>query len=112
MRTPVRPLAVLAALGGLVILSGCTSAAAASWQDAGTKPPASATSPVSVTAPADSAKDVSTATEIAFTAPKGGAATVTLTDAAGATVPGALRADGSAWVPAKQLSYGTAYTAT
>jgi lipoprotein-anchoring transpeptidase ErfK/SrfK len=112
MRTPVRPLAVLAALGGLVILSGCTSAAGASWQDAGSKPPASVTSPITVSAPADKATQVSTATEVAFTAPKGSAATVTLTDSSGGTVPGSLRADGSAWVPDKQLRYATSYTAT
>src|SRR5947209_483270 len=113
MRIPVRPLAALAALGGLVVLSGCASSAAAgTWQDAGTNPPASVTSPVTVTAPADGATKVSTATEISFTAPKGTAPTVTLADASGGTVTGAPRPDGSAWVPATQLRYDTAYTAT
>jgi lipoprotein-anchoring transpeptidase ErfK/SrfK len=37
---------------------------------------------------------------------------VTLVDATGAPVTGALRADGSSWLPDKQLSYGTQYTAT
>ncbi len=55
---------------------------------------------------------MSTATEVAFTAPKSGAATVSLTDSSGGTVPGSLRADGSAWVPDKQLRYATSYTAT
>ena len=112
MRIPVRPLAALAALGGLVVLSGCARAAAASWQDAGTTAPASVTSPVTVTEPADGATKVSTATEISFTAPKGTATTVTLADVSGGTVTGAPRPDGSAWVPATQLRYDTAYTAT
>jgi lipoprotein-anchoring transpeptidase ErfK/SrfK len=112
MRTLVRPLAALAALGGLALLTGCTNAAAASWQEAGSKPPASVTSPVAVTSPADAATNVPTATEIAFTAPKGAATTVALADSGGGTVAGALRPDGSSWVPAEQLKWGTAYTAT
>lgn len=112
MRTPARPLAALAALGGLALLTGCTSAAAASWQEAGSKPPASVTAPLAVTSPTDAATDAPTTTEIAFTAPKGAATTVALADSSGGTVAGALRPDGSSWVPAEQLKWGTAYTAT
>jgi lipoprotein-anchoring transpeptidase ErfK/SrfK len=112
MRTPVRPLVALAALGGLALLTGCTSAAGASWQAAGSKPATSVTSPISITVPADAAKDVPTATEIAFTVPKGATGTVSVTDPGGGTVAGAMRTDGSSWVPAEQLKYGTTYTAT
>jgi lipoprotein-anchoring transpeptidase ErfK/SrfK len=112
MRIPVRPLAALAVLGGLAALTGCTSAASASWQAAGSKPPASVTAALSVTAPADNATKVPTATEITFTAAKGATPTVTLTESGGGTVPGAMRADGSAWVPGQQLKYDTSYTAT
>ncbi len=113
MRIPVRPLATLAALGGLAVLTtGCTSAVKAGWQDAGSKPPASVTAPLAITSPADAATKVPTATEIAFTTAKGATATVTLADANGGTVAGALRPDGSSWVPAEQLKWDTSYTAT
>jgi lipoprotein-anchoring transpeptidase ErfK/SrfK len=36
---------------------------------------------------------------------------VTITDAAGNAVQGALRADGSSWIPATQLAYSTSYKA-
>ncbi len=113
MRIPVRPLAALAALGGLAVFAaGCTSATA-SWQDAGSKPPASVTAPLTITSPADAATKVPTSTEIAFTVAKGGgSAKVTLSDAGGGTVAGAMRADGSSWVPTEQLKYETSYTAT
>jgi lipoprotein-anchoring transpeptidase ErfK/SrfK len=112
MRIPVRPTAALAALGGLAILTGCARAETATWHPAGGKPPASATAPLVVTSPADAATNVPTATEIAFTAPKGSAATVALADASGGTVAGAMRPDGSSWLPAQQLKWATSYTAT
>ncbi len=112
MGNPVRPLAALTALGGLAVLTGCTSAAAATWQGAGSKPPTSVTAPLVVTSPADAATNVPTATEIVFTAPKGAAPTAALADASGGTVPGAMRPDLSSWLPAQQLKWGTSYTAT
>jgi lipoprotein-anchoring transpeptidase ErfK/SrfK len=101
MRILVRLWAALAALGGLAILSGCTSAASSSHQPA----------QLVVTSPAK-ATDVPTGTEIAFHAPEGGASSVKLVDAIGGTVAGAMRPDGSSWVPTEQLKWGTAYTAT
>ncbi len=76
-------------------------------------PPAagsSSTPPAAViSAPTDGAANVNTATELRLSGTGG---SVTLTDAAGVPVDGALRADGSAWVPAAQLKYATSYTAT
>ncbi len=49
------------------------------------------------------------------TRPAGGARrerSVTLADASGAAVNGGLRSDGTTWIPATQLKYGTQYTAT
>jgi lipoprotein-anchoring transpeptidase ErfK/SrfK len=37
---------------------------------------------------------------------------VTITDASGAAVPGAMQKDGTTWMPAGQLKYATTYTAT
>src|SRR5207244_1957986 len=65
----------------------------------------------SISGPASGAKAVSTAAEITFTTKKATGTTVALTDAAGGAVQGALRADGSSWVPATQLKYATTYTA-
>jgi lipoprotein-anchoring transpeptidase ErfK/SrfK len=106
-----RVVTALAAAAGLAALTGCASTATGSWREAGAGMGAKAPGALSVTAPADAATDVPTATEIALSA--GGPATrVTLTDAAGAVVAGDMRPDGSAWVPASQLRYATTYTAT
>lgn len=67
---------------------------------------------VELTAPADGATDVPAAAEIAFTVTGTRDVTVSLVDAAGATVAGELRSDGSSWVPQAQLQYATTYTAT
>jgi lipoprotein-anchoring transpeptidase ErfK/SrfK len=65
-----------------------------------------------VVTPAKDATDVSAAVEIVYTLTNATSATVELKDASGKIVPGELRADGSSWVPAKTLTYGTAYTVT
>jgi lipoprotein-anchoring transpeptidase ErfK/SrfK len=106
-----RAVFAIAALGGLALLTGCGAANAATWQGAGTKPGQKTPAAAAITAPADGATDVPTATELTLTGtdPR---STVTLADAAGTAVPGAMRADGSTWVPGTQLKYGTAYTAT
>jgi lipoprotein-anchoring transpeptidase ErfK/SrfK len=63
-------------------------------------------------APADKATDVPVSAEIAV-ADEGGKLTgVTLAAQDGQEVVGALREDGSAWVPAEPLAYTTTYTAT
>jgi lipoprotein-anchoring transpeptidase ErfK/SrfK len=86
----------------------------ATW--VGSAPPADAppdplpsASPVSINSPASGAADIATATELQLSGP---GARVTLTDASGATVDGTMRSNGTTWVPATQLQYGTTYTAS
>src|SRR5439155_22042354 len=67
---------------------------------------------VAVSAPVDRAAGVPTSTELALTGPDAASASVTLTGASGAAVPGAMRPDGTAWLPATQLRFEMAYTAT
>jgi lipoprotein-anchoring transpeptidase ErfK/SrfK len=103
--------AVAALVGALGAMSACGSKPA--WHTADGKPGSPATKEVATTiaTPANGATDVSTATEIALANARPGAS-VTITDAAGATVAGSLRPDGLTWIPATQLKYATAYTAT
>ena len=112
-RTARTLIATVALVGGLAALSACGGPA--SWHGAndpagsgggGGKPV-----PVAVTSPANGATDVATSTEITLANAKPGA-TVTITDANGETVAGTMRPDGQTWLPAAQLKYGTAYTAT
>lgn len=104
-------IAVAALVGGLGAMTACGSKPA--WKNPGDKSDTPATKEVATTiaAPANGATDVSTATEIGLANARPGA-TVTITDAAGATVAGTMRADGQTWVPAAQLKYATAYTVT
>lgn len=73
-------------------------------QRAATPPPT-----VVVTAPVSNAKNVVTSAEIGLKTTHAEKTTVELTDAGGAVVPGSLRADGTSWVPGRQLAYGSAY---
>jgi lipoprotein-anchoring transpeptidase ErfK/SrfK len=61
--------------------------------------------------PAAGAVDVPTSAEVAFHTENARSTTVSLTDASGATVEGAIRPDGSSWLPNAQLKYSSAYTA-
>src|SRR2546423_1507638 len=106
-----RAVFAIAALGGLALLTGCGAANGAHWQAAGTVPGQKAPAAPAVTAPADGATNVATATELSLTGTDA-KSTVTLAAADGTAVPGALRADGSTWVPGTQLQWNTAYTAT
>jgi lipoprotein-anchoring transpeptidase ErfK/SrfK len=65
---------------------------------------------LSITSPPNRAADVPTSSEITFTGTAAAGAHVTLTDADGAAVDGAMRADGTSWVPRSQLKYATRYT--
>ncbi|GIJ67458.1 L,D-transpeptidase [Virgisporangium ochraceum] len=110
-RTARTVIAVAALVGALGAMTACGSKPA--WRNADGSPAAPDTKEVAATvaAPANGATDVSTATEIGLANARPGA-TVTITDAAGATVPGAMRADGQTWIPATQLKYATTYTVT
>jgi lipoprotein-anchoring transpeptidase ErfK/SrfK len=92
---------------GVVLLSGCAAQTGSAAWNAGDAQRSSAS--VSATG---GTSDVPTATELAVHTDGASGATVKLTDAAGKAVDGALRADGTSWVPASQLAYGTTYTAT
>ena len=62
--------------------------------------------------PAQGKTGVPTSTEISFKVSGAKVTTVTLKDAAGKPVAGELRADGAAWVPAKQLKNKQTYEAS
>ena len=67
---------------------------------------------VSITAPTGDAKDVPAGTEIVFTSTDAVSTAVTLKDADGRDVPGAMHPDGGGWLPKAALMYGKTYTAT
>ncbi|MER7005081.1 Ig-like domain-containing protein [Dactylosporangium sp. NPDC000555] len=120
MGVSARALATIAALTGVAVLAaGCSNdEVKPKWTGtdaSGGGPSASASAELpkaAFAAPTDGASDVSTATELSLQATPGANAQVSLTDASGATVAGGLRPDGTTWVPAAQLKYGTQYTAT
>ncbi|GIM94580.1 L,D-transpeptidase [Paractinoplanes toevensis] len=124
---------VVAAVLAPLALAGCgdnkkSGAASAAWVGNGASASAapsaspgtsqgpiteSAAVPIELTVtPATGKKDVPTSAEIGFTVSGGKVTTVVLKDAAGKAVPGALREDGSTWVPAKTLKTKTTYAAS
>ncbi|MDG4829253.1 Ig-like domain-containing protein [Solwaraspora sp. WMMD1047] len=95
----------------VLLAGGCTGDGdGPSWQDGDAESGPKATA--SITAPAADATDVPASTEIALTTTDAVSTTVEVKDAAGAAVEGELSEDGTSWLPAGQLDYGTAYTAT
>ncbi|WP_239088183.1 L,D-transpeptidase [Planosporangium mesophilum] len=111
-----RSVGAMVALAGLMVLAACGGSDKASNGKGRTSTPRSTASapppPVAaVSFPADGAADVPTSAEIAFTTENARSSMVTLTDAAGAPVDGAMRSDGSSWIPNAQLKYSTRYTA-
>ncbi|WP_033344403.1 L,D-transpeptidase [Catenuloplanes japonicus] len=81
-----------------------------------TTPPPVETSPavpleLAIT-PADKAKNQPASVEIGTKVAGGTVDTVKVVDSAGKEVAGAMRADGSSWVPAKTLAFGASYSAT
>jgi len=65
-----------------------------------------------ITAPANGAADVPAGTEIVFAVTDAVSNQVSLKDAAGRELPGAMHPDGAGWLPDKALGYGETYTAT
>ncbi|MFF5171433.1 Ig-like domain-containing protein [Micromonospora sp. NPDC000089] len=95
-------------VGGTGSVPSATATASATPEQ--TVPPTVATLAVT---PADGASGRPVSTEISAKLPGGGTVSeVTLTSAGGDKVAGRMRRDGSSWVPAKPLAYGTRYTAT
>jgi lipoprotein-anchoring transpeptidase ErfK/SrfK len=103
-------------LVGALALAGCSGNPSTRWKGPGSEPGSSGGAPAgpvanaTINTPADGATNVSTAVEVAYAATNASSTSVSLTDASGASVSGALRGDGSAWLPDKQLKYGTQYT--
>ncbi|GAB1645304.1 Ig-like domain-containing protein [Krasilnikovia sp. MM14-A1259] len=112
----------LVAVGVVAVfaLTACTGGAeAARDPKASSAPPApapkdvAATTPLALTVtPETGKKDLPVSTEIGLKLAGGTVKTVTLRDAKGGSVAGELRADGSAWVPAKPLKHKQQYAAT
>jgi len=90
-----------------LLATGCTSPA----KPAAKPPPPPPPTPKMAITPAANAKNVPVSAEIAATVTDGKIATLTLTDAKGAAVSGAMRVDGSSWVPSKPLKHKETYTA-
>ncbi len=110
-----RTTAVLAA-GALLFLAGCSGddarPTAAGETSASDAPPAAV-----AVAPADGAADVSPVEPLEISVTDGELSEVTVVDAAGATVPGAVaesddQSGTEVWTPETQLAYGTSYTLT
>ncbi|HZN72411.1 MAG TPA: Ig-like domain-containing protein [Micromonosporaceae bacterium] len=100
----------LATVAGLTAAACGADPADPTWQNAEkTKGPEMR---VSVTGPAASAKNVPTSAEVTYTTENATSATVELKEASGNAVSGAMRADGTSWLPAGQLKWGTTYTVT
>src|SRR5690349_7986729 len=106
-------LGVAIALSALLGLAGCSSGT--SWHGDGKNGTSAKPDPNAPTAtisfPANGAGDVPASAEIAFTTKKASSSSVSVTDDQGKAVEGAMRPDGSSWLPSAQLAYGTKYTA-
>ncbi|MGY1783534.1 L,D-transpeptidase [Geodermatophilus sp. SYSU D00698] len=120
----MRRTAALVTAGALVLLSGCqggddgASASASASSSASSPAPTSAdAAPAQLQlAPADGAVDVAPADPVEISVTDGDLADVTVTDRAGADVPGQV-ADGETegtevWTPDQDLTYGSTYTLT
>jgi lipoprotein-anchoring transpeptidase ErfK/SrfK len=67
---------------------------------------------VNLSAPADGSTDVPTSAELVFTVEGTQDVQVAMTDAGGNAVKGAMRTDGSSWLPDEQLDWDAKYSAT
>jgi lipoprotein-anchoring transpeptidase ErfK/SrfK len=103
LRYKAAQLVTVVALGSVVAAAGCTG----NPIDRVLPPP----KPKIAVKLADNARDVPISAEIAAEVTEGKIDTVTLTDGKGATVAGAMRSDGSSWVPGKALKHKETYTA-
>ncbi|RRS01977.1 L,D-transpeptidase [Glycomyces terrestris] len=114
-RSPLTRRGALAAAGSAAALglaAACTKedGTISDAEDATSEEPQSAAK-VTIT-PADGSAEATAATEIAWTVEAGELQEVTLVDASGAAVEGAMHPDGTTWVPANPLEWEGTYTAT
>jgi lipoprotein-anchoring transpeptidase ErfK/SrfK len=108
----LRPRAVMMSLLAVPLaLAACDpsgpSVAAAAQQSRAANAP-----PTVTLAPQNGANDQPITTEIGASVAGGHLGSVSLSDASGKSVAGAMRSDGTSWVPAAPLEYHTRYQAT
>jgi lipoprotein-anchoring transpeptidase ErfK/SrfK len=99
-------------LAGVAGLAACNDKPNNGGTGPGQAPKPSPKAVVAITTPKDGATDVPAGTEIVYTVQGAKDGKVTVTDDSGATVDGAMDADGKGWLPKAALAYGKAYTAT
>lgn len=109
-----RTLLALTALAALTAVTGCGAGEAHARTVAlnATAVAAKIPPPTLELAPAVGTAGAPVSTEIGTAVTHGKVTSVTVVDASGTPVPGAMRGDGTSWVPAKTLGYGQSYTAT
>jgi lipoprotein-anchoring transpeptidase ErfK/SrfK len=109
-RARIRRVLLPLVLVGTLAAGACSNSPTATWNgpDTGSGSPSGG---ARITSPANGAADVPAGTTIAY---QGGdkSTTMALVDDNGTTIAGAPGYDPSTWVPAKELAYGTHYTAT
>jgi lipoprotein-anchoring transpeptidase ErfK/SrfK len=97
------------AAAGVASLAACGDDAP-TWSDPTKDKPVSKAKVV-IAEPAADATDVPASVEIVYTVENAAQTKVSLKNAAGAEVAGAMHPDGAGWLPDKALDYGAAYTA-
>jgi lipoprotein-anchoring transpeptidase ErfK/SrfK len=109
-------LAVLAVLGGIVVLTPPRCAAHCQSPALVTPPPSAPPSPTEPATlgvvPTAGAKDVNPNAEVRVTATSGTLDQVTMVNDGDKQIPGVLTPDAKAWTPATRLGYGRSYTIT
>ncbi len=118
----VRGTAALVLAGALLLVSGCTEGGQPAAPSTGATATTTATTtadaapPQLQLAPTDGAADVAPAGPVEISVTDGELADVTVTDAAGADVPGRVTEGGAAgtrvWTPDEDLAYAATYTLT
>jgi lipoprotein-anchoring transpeptidase ErfK/SrfK len=108
-----RGVLVGAGLAGVAVgLAACSKDDSPLWST-GASPSADPNAAgAAVVSPAKDATDVPAAAEIVYELRNASGATVELKSADGTVIPGEARADGTGWIPATTLAYGTAYKVT
>ena len=106
LRRQAAPFVMIVAFVSLVA-AGCTSGPVKRAEHSPPPPPI----PKIAVTPAGNAKDVPVSAEIGAQITDGKIASVSLSDAKGTKVDGAMREDGSTWVPSKPLKDKQTYTA-
>jgi lipoprotein-anchoring transpeptidase ErfK/SrfK len=115
-RAGVRRVAAVVIAVLLALLAGCQGSSGSDDASAGTATPSAAPAELALSV-ADGSVDLPPATPVSVTVSSGQFGEITVTDAAGAAVPGTVApADGdpatSVWTPKTDLAYGTRYTVT